>query len=111
MADEEGFFRRREVRRRTLCMFQEQVTDASRRKFFELQQQGRREVEGRTGFWKVFEQEGHVVIGLRGMQADPGHTGGPRERVRVIRLVHMPEETELYGFHREVSCRLTGSMS
>lgn len=111
MADEKGFFRRREVGGRTLRMFKEQITDAPRGELFELQQQGGGEVEGRTGLRKLFEHEGHIIVGLRGMQADPGHTRGPGERVRVIRLMHMPEKAELYGFHREVSCRLTGSMS
>ena len=60
---------------------------------------------------KLLQPIGHIVIGLGGMETHPGHTGGSRDRVRVVRLMHMPEETELNGFHREVSCRLVGSMS
>jgi hypothetical protein len=111
MADQEGFFSRGQLSRRALRIFQEEIADAAGGELFQLQQQRRREVKGRASLRKSLQQEGHVEVGLGGVQTHPGHTRGPRERVRVIRLMHMPEEAELNGFHREVSCRLQGSMS
>ena len=33
------------------------------------------------------------------METHPWHTGRPRDRVRVIRLMHMPEKTDVGGLH------------
>ncbi len=111
MTDEKRLFLRGEISGRALGIFEKEVADPAGGKFFELQQERRGEIKRRAGVGKFVEQEGHIVIGLRGMQPDPGHTGGARDRVRVVRLVHVPEEAELNGFHQEVSCSLAGSMS
>ena len=33
------------------------------------------------------------------METHPGHAGRPRDRVRVIGLMHMPEKTDVGGLH------------
>ena len=79
--------------------------------FRQLQQKGRSEIERRLHIWKSLHEKGHVEVRLGRVESHPGHTGGPRDGIRVVRLVHMPEEGEADVFHGEVSCRLTGSMS
>src|SRR5688572_27473445 len=99
MSQEEGALGRGEVGRRPLRVFQEEILHRPRGQFLELDQEGRGQVERGSDGRKTFGEKRHIEVGLGRMQPDPGHAGGPRHRVGVIRLVHMPEKADPDGFH------------
>ncbi len=102
MPDEKGFLFRTKIRRRALRMFQKEVADLSRSDFLQLQQERRSKVERGFDRGELLQPIGHIVVGLSGVQAHPGHTGRPRDRVRVIGLMHMPEKTDVGSLHRRI---------
>ena len=99
MPDEKGFLFRAKVCRRALRMFQKEIAHRSRSDFLQLSQERRRKVECGFDRGKLLQPIGHVVVGLGGMETHPGHAGRPRDRVRVIGLMHMPEKTDVGGLH------------
>ena len=76
-----------------------QIQNEAITNFLELEQQGRGEVERRVKEWEPIKEKGHVEVGLGGMQAHPRHTRRSRDRVGVIRLMHMPKKTDSNSFH------------
>ncbi|TKS58508.1 MAG: hypothetical protein EWM73_03505 [Nitrospira sp.] len=99
MSDEKGFLFRTEVRRRTLRMFQKEVAHRSCSNFLQLSQERGGKVERGFDRGELLQPIGHIVVGLGGMETHPGHTGRPRDRVRVIRLMHVPEKTDVGSLH------------
>src|SRR6185312_6253205 len=80
-------------------MFKKQIQNGAITDFLELKQQGRGEVERRMNERIAVEEKGHIEVGLCGVQAHPRHTGRSRDRVGVIRLMHMPKKTDSNSFH------------
>ena len=99
MSQEEGPLGRGKLGRRPLRVFQEEILHRPRGQFLELDQEGRGQVERDSDGRETFCEPRHVEIGFGRMQPDPGHAGGPRHRVGVIRLVHVPEKADPDGFH------------
>ncbi len=99
MPDHKRFFFQREVRRRSLGVFEKQIEDRTGSDLLQLEEQRRGKVEGGVHLRKLLEQIGHIIVGFGRMQAHPGHTGRCGQRVRVIGLVHVPEKTDVDLLH------------
>ena len=99
MSQEEGPLGRGKLGRRPLRVFQEEILHRPCGQFLELDQEGWSQVERGSDGRKTFGEPRHVEIGFGRMQPDPRHAGGPRHRVGVIRLVHVPEKADPDGFH------------
>src|SRR5258706_14518459 len=66
----------------------------------DLRQQRRNEVEGGAEL-RIAVQEGrHLVVILGRSEPDPRQEVSAGEVVLVIRLVHVPDESDVYRFHR-----------
>src|SRR5262245_21194961 len=105
MADEKGFFFWEEVRRRTLRMIQKEITHRPCPDFLQLSQERGCKVERGLHGRKLLQPVRHIVVSFGRMETHPGHTSSTRNRVRVIRLVHMPEKTDVGSLHSRMLLR------
>ena len=80
-------------------MFQEHVGDGAGGQLLQLSEQRRGKVECGGNSGKPIEQEGHVEIGLGGVEAHPRHAGRSRDRVGIVGLMHVPQEAQRDAFH------------
>ena len=72
-----------------------EVTHLPSCEFPDLFEQDRGEVEDQANLRVPFGHRGHVEVALYRVETHPGHQRGPRERVHVIRLVHVPEQGDV----------------
>ena len=99
MTDQKSLFFKGQISRWALCVFQKKIVDLTCTDFLQLQEKGWRKIKGGAKAGKLFQQIGHIIIGLGCMQAHPRHAGRSGHRIGVVGLVHMPQETHVDMLH------------